>query len=127
MSEESKKFVKRFTSVPENFVNELFKFYDENTKQTDIVISLDSVAKWLQSSKNDLTKTLKRTYIKDVDFSIKSMVNPNKKLGSVGANNYKEILITPDCFKRLCMLSRAKKAELVRTYFIDVETQFLKY
>ena len=35
MSTESKNFVKRLTTVPEAFVDELFKFYDENTKQTD--------------------------------------------------------------------------------------------
>lgn len=42
-------------------------------------------------------------------------------------NNYVECIITPDCFKRLCMMSRAKNAEMVRTYFIEVETLFLKH
>ena len=37
-----------------------------------------------------------------------------------------EITITPDCMKRMCMLSTTKKAEDVRTYFIKIEnnTQF---
>jgi hypothetical protein len=43
------------------------------------------------------------------------------------ANNNKQYLITPDCFKRLAMLSRSKNAEMVRTYFIEIENMFLKY
>ena len=30
-------------------------------------------------------------------------------------------MLTPDCFKRLCLLSRTKKAEEVRTYFLELE------
>lgn len=127
MSNESKNFVKRFTTVPEEFVDELFKFYDENTLQTDPVILLDHIAKWLQCSKRQLTLTLKRTYINNIDYTMKNAPNPNNTKGIRGANNYKEILVTPDCFKRLALLSNAKKGEMVRTYFIDVETQFLKY
>ena len=37
------------------------------------------------------------------------------------------VLMTPDCFKRLCMRSRGKKAEEVRTYFIQIEALVLKY
>ena len=45
----------------------------------------------------------------------------------VDHNNYKLYMLTPDCFKRLAMLSRSKNAEMVRTYFIEVEGLFLKY
>jgi hypothetical protein len=30
-------------------------------------------------------------------------------------------MLSPDCFKRLCLLSKTKKAEAVRTYFIELE------
>ena len=36
-------------------------------------------------------------------------------------------MLTPDCFKRLCMRSRSKKAEEVRTYFIQLEALVIKY
>ena len=38
-----------------------------------------------------------------------------------------EITITPDCMKRMCMLSTTKKAEDVRTYFIKIEKLIDKY
>ena len=51
--------------------------------------------------------------------------NPNQK--DPRNNNYKHILITPDCFKRLCMLTRSKNGETVRSYFIEIENTFIKY
>lgn len=127
MAEDYKLHVKRFTTVPDKFIDELFRFYTLSTKQTDAVILLDDVAKWLECSKHEMSLTLKRSYVKDVDYVSESGPNPSRVKGKYGSNNYKKIMVTPDCFKRLCMLSRAKKAEMVRTYFIDVETQFLKY
>ena len=123
----AKKYVKRFTTVPESFVDELFQFYSTDTEQMDLVISLDSVAKWLKVPKKTLHQTLKRSYIKDVDFVSQRKTNPNRIKNQRGANNYIEIVITPDCFKRICMMSRTKVAEMSRSYFIDVETQFLRY
>jgi len=120
-------YVKRFTSVPERFVDELFQFYSATTTQKDQVILLDSVAHWLGTRKYILYRTLKKSYIEGVDYEAEKMSNPNRKQGQRGANRYVRVLITPDCFKRLCMLSKTKQAELVRTYFIDVETQFLRY
>ena len=39
----------------------------------------------------------------------------------------KIILLTPKCFKKLCMQSKTKKAELVRDYYIVLEELVDKY
>ncbi len=119
--------VKRFTSVPEDFVDDLFRLYTPATSQTDPVIPLDDIAKWLNAPKKGLRATLYRTYIKGIDYVSRKVPNPLNIVGRRGSNNYSLVLTSPDCFKRLCMLSRTKNAEMVRSYFIDVETQFLKY
>ena len=93
----------------------------------DFVILLDDVSKWLECNKSELHSTLIRSYLKDVDYSVQKSPPFRIKNTKYGNNNYKRIMVTPDCFKRLCMLSRAAKAEMMRTYFIDVETQFIKY
>jgi phage anti-repressor protein len=36
-------------------------------------------------------------------------------------------MITPDCMKRMCMLSASAKSEEVRTYFIKIEKLVDKY
>ena len=122
------KYVKRFTTVPEKFIDELFKFYTNHTTQVDPVISLDDITTWLGGTKSELHRTLKRSYILNVDYtSVKKVIPLDSTRRKKYNNNYTQVLITPDCFKRLCMMSRTKKAEMVRSYFIDVETQFFRY
>lgn len=38
-----------------------------------------------------------------------------------------KILLTPDCFKRICMLTKSSKGEEVRTYYIQLEKHIDKY
>ena len=60
------------------------------------------------------------TYIKNVDYKIKNGT-------STGGRPEEIIMITPECFKRLCMSSKTLKAEEVRTYFIEIEKHLDKY
>jgi phage anti-repressor protein len=121
----AKVFVKQTTSIPERFVDELFNFYNENTLPTEFVIDLDYVAKWLQVRKAVLVTTLKKSYKRDLDYTATKAPNPNKKHPS--SNNYTLYKLTPDCFKLLCMMSRSRNASLVRQYFIEVESRYIKY
>jgi phage anti-repressor protein/predicted GIY-YIG superfamily endonuclease len=122
---DAKTLIKKMTTVPSAFIDELFEFYDEHTLQTDFVINLDHVSKWLDTLKKRLIETLKSSYKLNIDYTLQKAVNPNKKHTS--SNNYKKCLLTPDCFKRLCMLSKARNADMVRTYFIEIETLFFKH
>ena len=97
-----------------------FSLYDRNTTDVDYVIKLDTVAKWLKSTKSHLKDTLKYSYTKNIDYKIKKGI-------STGGRPSEIILLTPDCFKRLTMSSRTKKAEEVRTYFIELEKLILNY
>lgn len=121
----AKEFVKLTSAVPSHFIDELLEFYDENIQQTDPVISLDTVARWLSSNKRTLVTTLKHSYRENFDYTIQKYTPTNKKVPR--ANNNKLYLLTPDCFKRLAMMSRSKNAEMIRTYFIEIENLFFKY
>lgn len=118
-------YIKELSNIPNEFIDDLFSFYDESTLQTDFVINLNVVAKWLDVRKDTLLDTLRNTYKHRIDYIITKDKNPKQK--DPRNNNYKHVLITPDCFKRLSMLSRSKKAETVRSYFIDIENTFIKY
>lgn len=117
-------FVKRFTTVPRAFVDELFGMMDESTRQTDTVIELGRVAEWLSVRKQGLLDTLRRSYVRDVDFVVRKAPNPNRRKYG---NNYNEVLVSPATFKELAMRSSSKNAALVRRYFIQVEDAFLGY
>ncbi len=122
------KYIKQMTSIPNDFIDDLFKFYDDNTLQTDFVIDLDVVTKWFDTSKSALISTLRESkYLKEnIDYKFfPDIKNPKKKVAR--ANNYKHFRLTPDCFKQLAMASRAKKSHLVRAYFIEIENLFIKY
>jgi hypothetical protein len=67
--------------------------------QSGWVINGDHVAKLLKVPKYKIVRTLK-TYIID----------------------NKNVMLTPHCFKRLCLTSRSKGGEEVRTYFIELES-----
>jgi len=118
-------YIKKITGIPNQFIDDLFSFYDENTLQTDFVINIKLVAKWLEVRRETLMDTLQRSYKKGIDYIIMKTENPQKK--DPRSNNHKTVLVTPDCFKRLCMLTRSKKGETVRTYFIEIENTFIKY
>lgn len=123
-SNEAKDFVKRFTTVPESFVEELFGMVDENTLQTQTVLDLDVICKWLNVRKEDLMITLKKSYVEGTDYTVISAPNPTRKKYG---NNYKRVLLTSACFKEMGMRSNSKKSAMIRKYFIDVEDAFIKY
>lgn len=91
------------------FIDDFFGLYTVNTNDTDLVIDFDNLVNWLKMRKDNLKKTLVSTYIKNVDYKIKKI-----KSESAGKPR-EEILLTSDCCKRLCMMSKTKKAEEVRT------------
>ncbi len=95
--------------------------YNYKTNDTDIIINFENLAKWLNITKRNLKRTLERTYTKDIDYKIKIIKSTGK------GRPTEEIMITPDCMKRMCMLSASAKSEEVRTYFIKIEKLVDKY
>ena len=120
-----KQYIKRLSTVPSKFIDEMFDMYTYSTLQTEFVINLDVVAKWLQANKYKIARTLRNSYRENIDYIItkpKILVKKDNR-----ANNNRQYMLTPDCFKRLALLSNSKNGEMVRTYCIEIESMFLKY
>ena len=114
-------FLKKYSSISNKFINDFFSLYTINSDDDDLIINFDNLVNWLNMRKDNLKKTLINSYIKNVDYKI-------KKIKSTTAGKPREeILITSNCCKRLCMMSRTKKAEEVRSYFIEIEKLMNKY
>ena len=114
-------FLKKYSSISNAFITDFFSLYTTETTDNDLIINFDKLVIWLNIRKDSLKRTLIETYIKNIDYKI-------RKIKSTTAGKPKEeIMITADCCKRLCMLSKTKKAEEVRTYFIEVEKLMNKY
>lgn len=114
-------YLKKYSTISSKFIDDFFSLYNHKTLDTDFVINLDNLAKWLKGVKSNIKDTLKQSYTLNVDYSIVKQKNTN-----AGRPN-EIIMLTPDCMKRLCMLSRTKNAEEVRTYFIELEKHIDKY
>lgn len=82
----------------------------------EFVVKLSSVAKWLVASKKSLTTTLRLSYRYDIDYQ---RIRPTDKYYKTcpKVNNYVEYMLTPECFKRVCMMSKGKNADIVRGVF----------
>ena len=114
-------YLKKFSSINNNFIDDFFNLYDENTVDDDFVINFDISSKWLNIRKDSLKRTLIESYRKNIDYKITIEK-------STSAGRPKEtIYLTPDCFKRLCMLTKSEKGEEVRSYYIQLEKHIDKY
>jgi phage anti-repressor protein len=121
-----KEFLKKHSFIPNDFIDEYTSMIPENSLPTHFVVSLEMMSNWLKSTKASLFRTLKESYKVKTDYIvIKSKKDSNQE--KHGGSNHKNVLLTPDCFKRVCMLSKSPKAEQVRDYFIQIESLSVRY
>jgi hypothetical protein len=114
-------FLKTYTKINNTFIDDFFSLYDSRDKY-NFSIDIDIIAKWFEMRKDHIKKTLKESYIKNIDYKIiKSESNGLK-------GKPKEIiLLTPKCFKLMAMQSRTKKAIQVREYYYELEQVIDQY
>lgn len=124
-----KDLVKLFTVIPHDFVDDFFDILDKSSSSTEFFsVNLDVVSKWLNVAKGKLMETLIDSYKENDDYIVRKAPRPNKPgSDNRGGHNYKKVLLTVDTFKRLCMRSHSKKAEDVRTYFIELDNFVTMY
>jgi superfamily II DNA or RNA helicase/phage anti-repressor protein len=118
---ETIKFIKVNSNIPHTFIDDFFSLYTYESTFNELNINFENLVKWLNMRKDNLKKTLTTSYIKNIDYKIK------KVKSKTAGKPREEIMITADCCKRLCMLSKTEKAEEVRTYFIEIEKLMNKY
>ena len=123
--EKLESFLINNSDISKEFINDFFgfqkkKLYEEYKPFT---INLEDVAYWLETLKTRLKETLVSNYSKNIDYLIvKNLLSDSRQQDAThGGHNKKLVLLTPDCFKMLCMRSKTKKADKVREYYIEIE------
>lgn len=114
-------YLKKFSSINNHFIDDFFSLYNENTNDDDFVINFEISAKWLNIRKDSLKRTLIESYRKNIDY--KTTIEKSNSAG----RPTEIIYLTPDCFKRLCMLTKSEKGEEVRSYYIQLEKHIDRY
>ena len=103
------------------FVSSFYGFlkYDSNT---DYVIDLDDVWKWLDFSTKQKSKmSLENWFVKDKDYIL--LLNPPVKQSehARGGHNKEIFMLNIDTFKRFCLKAGTKKADEIHNYYIKLE------
>jgi phage anti-repressor protein len=119
------------SDISKEFINDFFGFQKKQLYEEykPFTIDLEDVAYWLETRKSKLRETLNSNYSINLDYiSVKILISSNgHQEAKHGGHNKKLVLLTPDCFKMLCMRSRTKKADKVREYYIEIEKLIDKY
>jgi len=118
-------FLRKFSFIDETFIDDFYTFYNEGKSEYDFTIKIDLIAKWLEVRKDNLKVLLKSNFTINEDFiEFKENIGTGKGKGS---NNVKTVLLTYECAKQLCMISKSEKATLIRKYYIELEKLIIKY
>jgi len=92
-----------------------------NYTNTDFVIDLDNIWKWLGFSQKQRAKELlEKQFMIDKDYIILLSLQSEQKVGS-GGHNKTKIMMTIKTFKSFCLKAGTKKADQIHEYYIKME------
>jgi hypothetical protein len=118
-------FLQAYGGVSAEVATKFSEMYGQGTSQQDPVINIDLYVELMVTQPRDSAlRTLRTSYTIGIDFmeSVEETAS-----GVRGGQGKKLVLVTPDCFKRMCMRSKADNGEVVRTYFLRMETLARRY
>jgi phage anti-repressor protein len=115
-------FMIKHSTIPSKFLEDYYKIID-NKNIDEINIDLETAITWLDIQKHKAKETLIKTYKKNIDYEIKKIF----KLKGRGGQTKEIIIISPRCFKNMCLSTKSVRGNEVRKYFIEIETLMNKY
>jgi len=116
-------FLKNNSLIEDKFIKDFFMIAKEEYMDSEFIINIELICNWLDTRKDNLKKILQDNFEEDYDYTIEKIYIKRK----VGSTMKEEILLTPNCFKELCMISQSKRAKEVRKYFIEMEKLIKRY
>lgn len=121
-----KDFILKYTFINSKFLNDFYNIIKEDyiERFNEFLIDSELLRKWLNiNSRDKFLVVIKKTYKKNIDYKI----NKIKKSEGSGGHNYEQILLTPECAKKICLATKSKMGPLIRQYFLDIELALYKY
>ena len=134
------KIQENFTGFEQQLFVSSFYCYLNYNKNTDFVVDLDNIWKWLGfSTKQHSTTLLEKHFTIDIDYKIftqfggavseqeKALTQISKQDSNLkpvkqnGGQNIKKIFLTVKCFKSLCLKAQTKKAGEIHEYYMKME------
>ena len=116
-------FLMTFSTLPKKFIKDFYMIAKEKYTDNEFIIDIELIVNWLNIRKDNLKRVLTQNFEEDYDYTIEKQYIKMK----MGMKIKEEILLTPNCFKELCMISQSKRAKEVRKYFIEMEKLIKRY
>ena len=114
-------FLKKFTAIPEKFINEYSKFYDMCSSNKFGIKITDIMEYFKITNRQKFEERIRNNYKKDLDYEVID-INQKSQKGIKDA----EYMISFDGFEKIAMKSNSKKGQLFRDYFILLR-KFIDY
>ena len=126
-----KKIKENFTGFEQQLFVSSFYCYLNYDSNSDFIIDLDDVWKWIGFTFKATSKDLLERHFKnELDYKISFRTKPEQDLSGNsdsidnkkwGGQNKQIIMLTVNCFKSLCMKARTSKADEIHGYYIKME------
>jgi superfamily II DNA or RNA helicase len=118
-------YLKDNSMVDHTFIEDFYSFYDEGYNEQEYTIDLEKLVFWLEVKKENLKRLLKDNFEENKNYIIEKKTKGTGK--GIGKNNRKRVILTYDCSKMICMISRSEKSKKIREYHIEIEKHLFKY
>lgn len=116
-----KTFLKTYTAVSAEFIDEYYKFY-EMAERADFGINIEDVFKYLDiKEKKEFIERFRANYRETIDY-----IRIFHNIKSVKEVRNADYFMNLDTFERICMMSKSKRANSIRDYFITLR-KFIHY
>lgn len=110
------------------FVTNFYSYLNYDTRK-DFVINLDRIWKWLGYGRiEECKRNLVNNFKENIDYKIEKISKINfppscgkKTIDETRGRQGEFILLTVNCFKKLCLKSKTKKADEIHDYYINLE------
>jgi phage anti-repressor protein len=119
-------FLKKYLTVPKDFIDDFYSFYDKGNNDNNYIIDFDKLIFWLGVKKGHLKTLLESNFEENNDYIVLNKSFNGKGMG-IGKNNRKPIMLRYTCAKELCMISRYPKSKNIREYFFEINKCLIKY
>lgn len=116
------KIKENFTETQQQLFVTSFYCYLNYDKNTDFVIDLDNIWKWLGFTQKVNAKTLlEKNFIIETDYKCSLLLQQKQKKEGRGGNNHQTFMLNIKTFKLFCIKAGTHKSNEIHEYFIKLE------
>ena len=118
-------FIKEHTTISNKFIDDFYDIFNDDIEiyNSAFIVNSYTLMKWLDmKQKENFIETIEKSYKLDEDYIIEY---PNKN--TRGGINKKIYLLTTRAAKKYCLMTKSKKGNEIRNYFLDIEEVLYKF